>query len=138
MNPLTHLIPIQELLQANNLPFEDLVESNVVFITREQDGKIIGCIGIEKYGTDGLLRSLAVADSHKGKGLGKQLLNALCTKSRKEGIQRLHLLTTTADAYFKRYGFQVRERSTAPKAISNTKEFSEICPSSSMYMVKEL
>ncbi|RRQ48165.1 GNAT family N-acetyltransferase [Maribacter algicola] len=138
MNPMTDLKSIQELLKANYLPFEDLVESKVAFLTKEKNGELIGCIGIEKYDADGLLRSLAVADAHKGKGIGKQLLDELCESSKQEGIHRLHLLTTTADAYFTRYGFNVTERSTAPTAILGTTEFSEICPSSSVYMVKEL
>lgn len=110
----------------------------MAFITKEKDGGLIGCIGIETYGTHGLLRSLAVTEAHKGTGIGKQLLDELCVASRRKGIHRMHLLTTTADGYFKRYGFSIAERSQAPNSIANTKEFSEICPSSSVYMVKKL
>lgn len=138
MNPVTDLKSVLQLLKANDLPSEDLVESKVAFLTKEKNGELIGCIGIETYGMDGLLRSLAVDDAHKGRGVGKELLDELCETSRQKGIQRLHLLTTTADAYFIRYGFAVTERSTAPTAILGTTEFSEICPSSSVYMVKEL
>lgn len=138
MNPVKDLKPIQDLLKENKLPYQDLEESQVAFITKEKDGKLLGCIGIETYGPDGLLRSLAVSDKHKGLGVGKQLLDALCDTSKRNGIQKMHLLTTTADAYFKRYGFSVADRSTAPSAILGTTEFSEICPASSVYMVKEL
>ncbi|UWX56593.1 GNAT family N-acetyltransferase [Maribacter litopenaei] len=81
---------------------------------------------------------MAVSDEHKGLGIGTQLLDALCDASKRNGIQRLHLLTTTADAYFKHFGFSVAERSQAPSSIANTKEFSEICPSSSVYMTLDL
>ncbi|WP_420845120.1 GNAT family N-acetyltransferase [Maribacter litopenaei] len=79
-----------------------------------------------------------MSDEHKGLGIGTQLLDALCDASKRNGIQRLHLLTTTADAYFKHFGFSVAERSQAPSSIANTKEFSEICPSSSVYMTLDL
>lgn len=138
MNPVTDLKPIQDLLRENKLPYQDLEESQVAFITKEKQGKLVGCIGLETYGPDGLLRSLAVSDLYKGTGIGKQLLDALYDASRSNGIQRLHLLTTTADTYFKRYGFIAVERSQAPKKICETREFSNICPSSAVYMVLEL
>ncbi len=138
MNRKTDLQKIQDLLKRNNLPYQDLQSSKVEFITKESQDQLIGCIGIEQYDADGLLRSLAVADSHKGKGIGKELVDELCSASKKNRIQHLHLLTTTADRYFERYGFTVAERHAAPNAILNTKEFSEICPSSSVYMTLDI
>lgn len=138
MNPVTDLTSIKNLLKDNQLPYEDLEESQVAFITKEKEGTLIGCIGVETFGAEGLLRSFAVVDAHKGTGIGKQLLDELCENGQRQGIQKMHLLTTTADAYFKRYGFTVAERSQAPTAIAQSKEFSNICPSSAVYMVKEM
>ncbi|MDC6389440.1 arsenic resistance N-acetyltransferase ArsN2 [Maribacter sp. PR1] len=138
MNRKTDLQKIQDLLKRNNLPYEDLQSSKVEFITKEAQDQLIGCIGIEQYDADGLLRSLAVADSYKGKGIGKELLSELCSACKKNGIQYLHLLTTTADRYFEHYGFTVAEKSNAPTTILKTKEFSEICPSSSVYMTLDI
>ena len=129
---------IRELLKTNKLPYEDIISSKVDFITSQPDGNLAGCIGIEKYGEDGLLRSFAVDDKYKNKGIGKDLLNELISKSKSEGIKKLHLLTTTADKYFAKKGFRNSERSNAPKAILNSKEFSEICPSNSVYMIMEI
>ncbi len=132
------LIKIAELLKANNLPYEDIISSKVEFITEEQDGVLLGCIGIEKYAEDGLLRSLAVDDLYKNNGIGKKLIDELFNKSRIEGIKKIHLLTTTAEKYFEKYGFQIAERAKAPNGILQSKEFSEICPVSSTYMIMNI
>ena len=129
---------IKELLKNNGLPYEDIITSNVQFITKEENGVLIGCIGLEKYDEEGLLRSFAVKDEYKNKGIGKRLLNQLIDQSKTNGLKRLHLLTTTADGYFEKNGFKTADRAVAPNEISSTKEFSEICPSSSVYMVLDI
>lgn len=138
MNNNTDYDKIRSLLESNNLPYDDIISSNVEFISSRSNGKLVGCIGIEKYGKDGLLRSLAVDDEYKNAGIGKSLLNELISRSKNEGIERLHLLTTTAEQYFAKSGFRYAERSRAPKAILNSREFSEICPSNSIYMIMDL
>lgn len=129
---------IIELLKSSGLPYEDNMSSKVQFITKEANGNLIGCVGIEKYGEDGLLRSLAVNDSYKNTGVGQTLLVELFHNSKIEGIKKMHLLTTTADTYFEKYGFKISVRSNAPEQILQSKEFSEICPSSSIYMTLEI
>lgn len=129
---------IKKLLKNNDLPYDDIHSSGVEFITSEFKGKLVGCIGIEKYGEDGLLRSLAVEEEYKNRGLGKRLLNELIKKGKNEGIKKLHLLTTTAYKYFTRNGFRTINRLNAPVSIAKSKEFSELCPSNSIYMVKEI
>ena len=133
-----NLDKVQVLLKDNNLPFEDIISSKVDFIVAEEQENILGCIGVEKYQEHVLLRSFAVADNYKGEGIGKELLLAMFEKSKEEDVQKIHLLTTTAEKYFKKYGFEICDRKEAPQSILKTKEFSEICPSSSAYMTKIL
>ncbi|GGD81375.1 arsenic resistance N-acetyltransferase ArsN2 [Maribacter cobaltidurans] len=129
---------IKELLKNNDLPYEDIIASKVQFITEKENGVLVGCIGVEKYNEEGLLRSFAVRDEYKNKGIGKRLLNQLIDQSKTDGLKRLHLLTTTADGYFDKNGFKTADRAVAPNEISSTKEFSEICPSSSVYMIRDI
>ncbi|PTB96968.1 GNAT family N-acetyltransferase [Marivirga lumbricoides] len=133
-----NLASISNLLQENKLPYEDLLSSQVIFITRKSREQLIACIGIEQYGSDALLRSFAVDDSYKSKGIGTELLHELLNKCKEEGIKTLHLLTTTAAEYFEKKGFLRAERLSAPIAISHSKEFSELCPSSSVYMRRDI
>ena len=127
---------IRELLQRSDLPVEDVDENKIVFIVATHEtNSLIGCIGLEQYGPDGLLRSMAVDPAYRNSGIGHELFNHLLSVSRQNNITTLHLLTTTAEKYFSRSGFLKSARNDAPASIQATEEFSSLCPSSSAYMV---
>lgn len=126
---------INNLLKKSSLPFSDLAESNIEFITAREGYNLIGCIGIESFGKDGLLRSFAVEERYRNKGYGKELYNRLLSFAVQKGIKTLHLLTNTAEHYFKKAGFIIEKRDNAPSKILQTTEFSSLCPSTSTYMV---
>jgi amino-acid N-acetyltransferase len=129
---------VQNLLMENQLPFEDLESSNVSLTFALLEGQIIGCIGVEKKGEDGLLRSFSVSQKHKNQGIGNELFNRLINRLKSENIKTLHLLTTTAESYFNKRGFLVSSRIHAPKSIMETTEFTSLCPSNSIYMTFDL
>ncbi len=133
-----NLDEISNLLRENKLPYEDIRASNVRFITARNEEQLVGCIGLEQYGTEGLLRSFAVVQALQNKGYGKALFNKLIEYSTDSGIKTLHLLTNTAREYFLKNGFSVKGRDDAPDVILSTMEFKSLCPSSSTYMVKHL
>jgi len=58
--------------------------------------------------------------------------------ARQAGAARLHLLTTTAAAFFRSAGYQDADRGDAPPSIRASREFSSLCPASASYMVKDL
>jgi amino-acid N-acetyltransferase len=126
--------PIKQLLILNKLPFEDIQTSKVEFIIATKGRQIIGRIGIENKRENGLLRSFAVADECKNMGIGTKLYDELIKYAQFKEIHTLHLLTTTAQKYFRKKGFMNTERKNAPIEIRKTTEFSSICPSSSAYM----
>lgn len=130
----TDLEEVQSLLKKNKLPFEDLASSNIEIIVAVENGQIIGCIGNEIKGEDGLLRSFSVADEFKNLGIGNELFKRLILEAQKANLKTLHLLTTTASSYFNKKGFVVSNRNEAPENIKSTSEFSTICPSNSVYM----
>jgi amino-acid N-acetyltransferase len=129
---------IIELLAESTLPSVDVHHHIDNFIVAKKGKRIVGAIGIERYENEGLLRSFVVADNERNGSIGKKLYSNLASFSKENNVSRLHLLTTTAEGYFKRLGFEVVERSNAPEAIRNTMEFSSLCPSSSTYMVKSI
>ncbi len=128
---------ISLLLSENDLPYSDIIESQVDFLVAKSNQQFVGCIGIEKYGTEGLLRSFAVNTDYRRKGYGKELYDKLIGYSIQNGIKTMHLLTATAKEYFLRKGFKVENKDNAPETIRNCKEFKNLCPSSSVYMVLE-
>jgi N-acetylglutamate synthase-like GNAT family acetyltransferase len=50
----------------------------------------------------------------------------------------MYLLTTTAAGFFERRGYVAAARESAPAEIRATREFADICPASSAFMVKHL
>ncbi|ACV27867.1 arsenic resistance N-acetyltransferase ArsN2 [Kangiella koreensis] len=140
--PVTYNLAVETLLQATQLSVEDLQDVDyqkfVQLFTLEQDDQIIGVVGIELHGDHALVRSLAVADSERGQGLGVLLLKHAEEAAHIQGIKELYLLTTTAVPFFSKLGYQVADRAMAPEAIAQSKQFAGICPSSATFMSKLL
>jgi amino-acid N-acetyltransferase len=130
------LAGIKDLLRRNRLPISDIQPGSIVFIVATiKDNDVVGCIGLEQYGTDGLLRSFAVNKLYRSQKIGAQLFSRLLSFSRQAGVSTMHLLTTTAEKYFLRKGFSVLSREQAPASIQSNAEFTSLCPASSAYMI---
>ena len=50
----------------------------------------------------------------------------------------LYLLTTTAERYFPKFGFERIERAEVPLSVQTSIEFTSACPSSATVMRKQL
>lgn len=133
------LAALKVLLQACGLPFDDLNAEHLAhfFVIKDQ-GQIVGSVGLEVRGPFGLLRSLALGQSLRGRGLGLQLVKHIEEYARSRQITALYLLTTTADRFFTHLGYQEVPRGSAPAALQETAEFQNICPASAVCMRKEL
>jgi amino-acid N-acetyltransferase len=127
------------LLQAQGLPVSDVSAEHLEhFFFVGSDGSPTGLVGLELYGTDALLRSLVVAENVRAKGLGSTLINHAEQYAASKGVRSIYLLTTTAEAFFKRLGYVGIERSHAPTSIQQTREFADLCPASSVFMLKSI
>ena len=131
---------LKALLLKSQLPVEDLSDTLLThfFVIRSDSGAVIAAIGLEPYGTVGLLRSLAVDSDYRNKGLGEALVNRLEKYARESGINQLVLLTTTADRYFRNLSYNEINRSDVPAVIQSTKEFSALCPESAICLFKDI
>jgi amino-acid N-acetyltransferase len=125
---------IEELLKASDLPVGGAREHIDHFFVSRDGGALAGVIGLEQYGEEGLLRSLAVRKSHRSKGIGNTLYLRLIEEARTLGIRRLILLTTTAEAYFSARGFRKVGRSTIKGTLQHSAEFTGACPDSALCM----
>ena len=90
-------------------------------------GPVVAAAAIERFGDDGLLRSVVVARDHRGTGLGRELVAAAEVLAAEAGIRDLWLLTETAVDWFPRLGYQVVERATAAAAVGESIEFTTVC-----------
>ena len=128
------------LLSEAKLPIEDLNTQTLqnFLVAREVNGAAVGAVGLELYGETGLLRSLVVDASYRGRGLGKQLTNEIEAYARGMGVKTLFLLTMTAADFFPRLGYQVTQRSNVSQPIVETFEFKSACPVSAVCFRKNL
>ena len=129
---------VRALLQAAALPVADLATAQPEFFGLRDDAGLVGVIGLERHGGAALLRSLAVRNDQRGRGLGTTLVGALEARAPSLGVTELWLLTTTAEAFFLHLGYEPAVRDTAPAAIRETAEFRSICPSSAACLRKTL
>jgi arsenate reductase (thioredoxin) len=97
-------------------------------------GDVVAVAGVERYGSYGLLRSVAVAAAQRSHGIGARMLADRIAWSRATGLHALYLLTTTAESYFARVGFVGVPRAEAPPEIRASGEFAHACPHSAAFM----
>src|SRR5258706_8949430 len=90
---------IKQLLIANKLPTDGIDDHWKTFIVARDGDDIVGCGGAEAHKLAALIRSVAVAESHRGRSIGRRLVRQLLHRLASPGIRELYLLTTTAPPY---------------------------------------
>jgi len=121
---------IRALVAEQQLPAEDLGAPEQRFLVGRDGAELVGCVGLELYGSAALLRSLAVVPARQRGGVGQALYQAALALARAQGVTALYLLTTTAERYFARRGFQPIAREQVPAAVRGSAEFRSLCPAS--------
>jgi amino-acid N-acetyltransferase len=130
---------VKQLLEEARLPTSDLTEAHLEhFLGCGENGALEGVVGLELYPPLALLRSLAVTSISRSRGLGATLLAEAERYARSREVKEIYLLTTTAERFFARAGYERIQREAAPQAIRETQEFSSLCPASSAFMRKRL
>lgn len=122
------------LLRSAGLPTEGVREHFRHFLVAELDGAIVGCVGLELYGAHTLLRSLAVAKEHQKQGLGTRLTQQIIAQASSLGLKEIILLTTTAENFFRHFGFEKITREEAPREVHKSVEFHSACPTTATCM----
>ncbi len=129
---------VTNFLNANNLPVSDLSEDNITFYLAYDHKDLVATIGLERHGSTGLLRSLAVKETFRNQQIADKMIKGLLQVCESENIQEIYLLTTTAEKYFLSKGFLPIDREVVPAVIKRTREFRSICPSSAVVMYREI
>jgi amino-acid N-acetyltransferase len=129
---------ILRLLEEHHLPLDGLLDHFATIIVARQNGSIVGSAALELYPDGALMRSVAVSARVQGTGLGHRLTNAAIQMAREAGSPAIYLLTTTADRYFPKFGFERIERTSVPATVQASVEFTSACPSTATVMRKSL
>jgi amino-acid N-acetyltransferase len=119
---------VHALLRSHRLPLDGFDDERVVALVAKHGSEVVGSAAIEVYGRAGLLRSVAVLESHRQRTLGSELTRAAIDLARTRGLTALYLLTETAGAFFPRFGFVPVSRDEIPADVKQSVEFTSACP----------
>ena len=127
---------ITHLLATAELPLDGVREGLGEFQVAVAEGDLVGVAGLECYGRNGLVRSVAVADGWRGGGVAAALLQRLVEAGDALGIEALYLLTMSANGYFERHGFEEVPRSALPADLRGAAEGCGDCPAEAISMAR--
>ncbi|MDL1862826.1 GNAT family N-acetyltransferase [Betaproteobacteria bacterium PRO7] len=125
---------VAALLERAGLPLAGAREHLSTFLLAWRGDALIACVGAELYGSDALLRSVAVAPQAQRTGVGSALVAQALAIARSRGVRSAYLLTTTAAPFFERLGFRSIDASKVPAAVRTSVEFNGVCPASATVM----
>jgi amino-acid N-acetyltransferase len=125
---------VRALLGLAGLPTADVADDAGAYFLAVRAAELLGCVGLERHGNFGLLRSLAVTPDARGQGVGAALIRTVLEAARSQEVRALYLLTTTAAEYFPRVGFQEIDRTQVPASVRASSEFASLCPSTATVM----
>lgn len=119
---------IRRFVASAGLPSSDISLARQEFVLALAGEELTGCVGLEAYGDAALLRSLAVVDGRRNQGLGTALSRRILARAAMHGISTAYALTTTAERFCLREGFERVDRSMVPAELAGSAQFRGLCP----------
>jgi protein-tyrosine-phosphatase/N-acetylglutamate synthase-like GNAT family acetyltransferase len=129
---------IRLLLEQAGLPTSDLASAKPEFLVAYEGADLVGAGALQRFDAVALLRSVAVASSRRGSGLGRLIVQELERLARGTNVTQLVLLTQSAQRFFEHLGYRAIERQNVPQAVQASEEFRSLCPTSAACMSKTL
>jgi len=94
-----------------------IYENLQTFIVAEAEGAVVGCCALEIIWADlAEVKSLAVEQGNKEKGIGRRLVAEALDQARRLGVPRVFALTLEPE-FFERLGFKVVEKDALPMKV---------------------
>ena len=129
---------MRQLLEASHLPLDGVDAQLPTMVVAKDGSEVIGAAAVELYADGALLRSVVVSPAVQGQGLGHRLTAAALNIATRRGVQDAFLLTTTAERFFPKLGFEPISREEVPESVQASVEFQSACPASATVMRKRL
>ena len=87
---------IAALLESHGLPLAGAREHLATFLVAVHDARVVGVAGAEVHGDSALLRSVAVDDALRGRGIGRHLVERLLQEAARRDIGIRRIVVTHA------------------------------------------
>ncbi len=128
---------VKALIADGNLHTADLSNEKLRhFVVARKGDALVGAVGLELFPPHALLRSLVVAENHRGQGIALKLMEAVERYARSADVKSIYLLTLTATNLFGKCAYEKVRRDSAPDSLQATTEFKTLCPDSAVCMHK--
>lgn len=96
---------------------ESVYDSLREFYVAHEGKRVVGCVAVDIFWSDlAEVKSLAVADDCRGKGVGWRLIEAAVADAARLGVKKLFALTYEKE-FFLRQGFEVIQRDDLPDKV---------------------
>jgi GNAT superfamily N-acetyltransferase len=105
---LVHHYLSRDSYWARGVPFEVVqraIQNSLCFGLYEQDRQIGFARVVTDAATFGYLADVFIVSSHRGRGLGKQLIAAVMAHPDLQGLRRFMLATRDAHGLYRQFGF---------------------------------
>ncbi len=129
---------VRALLERHHLPLDGVRGLVPTMIVARDAARLVGVAALELYPDGALLRSVAVDPSAQGQRVGQRLTEAALEMAHQHGADAVFLLTTTAERFFPKFGFERISRADVPASVQTSVEFRSACPASAVVMRKRL
>jgi len=95
----------------------DIYENLQTFIVAELDGTIVGCCALEVIWADlAEVKSLAIDEAYKGKGIGRELVAVAVEQAATLGVPKVFALTLEP-GFFEKSGFAIVVKEALPMKV---------------------
>jgi len=129
---------VRRLLETQHLPLDGIDAHVSTMVVAKQGSEVVGAAAVELYADGALLRSVVVDPRIQGQGLGHRLSEAALSIAAGRGTRTAFLLTTTAEKFFPKLGFEQIVRDEVPASVRASIEFQSACPASAVVMRKRI
>jgi amino-acid N-acetyltransferase len=129
---------VRALLAAQQLPLDGIDAYVETMVVAKDNDAVVGAAAVELYADGALLRSVVVSPGAQGQGLGRRLTEAALNIATRHEARAAFLLTTTAEQFFPKLGFERIAREEVPQSVQASVEFQSACPASATVMRKRL
>jgi GNAT superfamily N-acetyltransferase len=99
----------QDSYWAKNIPRETVeraMDHSLCFGAFDDELQVGFARVITDYATFAYLADVFVVPSHRGRGIGKQIIQAIAGHAELQGLRRWHLVTRDAHALYAQFGFE--------------------------------
>lgn len=112
---ITHHAEFNRMLFRSHADLYEHLRDFIVFV--DESDRVLGCAALELVWRDlAEIKSLAVDEESRGRGIGRQLVDAAIQEARRLGLTRIFALTRE-QTFFEKMAFCVVPKETLPHKV---------------------